>query len=107
MLPLSHGFHNEKSISTHHYNKPVCFFYPPVVNVQGKLSALEEELLIHFASLPDTQQYIIPIVITSLSGRLTTRLLDIHKGSNSLQPLSSMVMERMLQELGSDFRKYR
>ena len=42
----------------HHYRKPISYFYPPVVSVQGKLSAIEEELLTHFAGIPETQQYI-------------------------------------------------
>ena len=42
----------------HHYKKPISYFYPPIVSVQGKLSAIEEELLIRFAGIPETQQYI-------------------------------------------------
>lgn len=41
-----------------HYRKPVSFFYPPIVKINGSLSALEEEFLIFFADLPDEQQYI-------------------------------------------------
>lgn len=41
-----------------HYRKPVSFFYPPVVKIEGTLSALEEELLIYFADLPEEQKII-------------------------------------------------
>lgn len=41
-----------------YFHKPVSFFYPPAVKVEGALSPMEEELLNEFALLPDEQQYI-------------------------------------------------
>jgi transcriptional regulator with XRE-family HTH domain len=58
-----------------HYSKPISYFYPPVVSVQGKLSALEEELLIYFSQLPETQQYIALEYIKRQS-ELSSKALD-------------------------------
>jgi len=41
-----------------HYGKPISYFYPPAVSVQGELTPLEQELLSNLAALPDQQRYI-------------------------------------------------
>ena len=42
-----------------HYDKPISYFYPPRVKVEkGELSTLDEELLMNFWQLPDTQKHI-------------------------------------------------
>ena len=42
-----------------HYDKPISYFFPPGVSVdKNELSSLDEELLLLFFQLPETQKYI-------------------------------------------------
>ena len=59
----------------HHYKKPISFFYPAIVSVLGKLSAVEEELLTHFAGIPETQQYI-ALEYVKQQAELTRKAVD-------------------------------
>ena len=59
----------------HHYRKPISYFYPPIVSVQGKLSAIEEELIIRFAGIPETQQYI-ALEYVKQQAELTRKAVD-------------------------------
>jgi len=59
----------------HHYKKPISYFYPPIVSVHGKLSAIEEELLIRFAGIPETQQYI-ALEYVKQQAELTRKAVD-------------------------------
>lgn len=43
-----------------YFKKPMAFFFPPypTIGVKGGLTPLEQELVMEFRRLPDTQQYI-------------------------------------------------
>ncbi len=49
---------SDLAIIAAHYGKPISYFFPPAVSVQGELSALEQEILTNLAALPEPQQYI-------------------------------------------------
>lgn len=76
----------------HHYKKPISYFYPPIVSVQGKLSAIEEELLTHFAGIPETQQYI-ALEYVKQQAELTKKAVD-REHADEIAKIRSETMEK-------------
>jgi transcriptional regulator with XRE-family HTH domain len=68
-------------------DKPISYFYPPVLGVHGDLSPLEEELLANLAALEEPQQFI-ALEYVKQQVEITTRARSRERGDDIAESMA-------------------